>query len=53
MDLSHGRPYVDTARIYAGTYDDITDCSLIIITAGANQSQMKPDWIWFTKTLRS
>lgn len=37
MDLSHGRPYVDTARIYAGTYDDITDCSLIIITAGANQ----------------
>ena len=37
MDLSHGRPYVDTARIYAGTYDDIVDCSLIIITAGANQ----------------
>lgn len=37
MDLSHGRPYVDTARIYAGSYDDIIDCSLIIITAGANQ----------------
>lgn len=40
MDLSHGRPYVDTAKIYAGTYDDICDCSMIIITAGANQ---KPD----------
>jgi L-lactate dehydrogenase len=39
MDLSHGRPYVDTAKIYAGTYDDISDCSLIIITAGANQKQ--------------
>ena len=37
MDLSHGRPYVDTAKIYAGSYDDIADCSLIIITAGANQ----------------
>lgn len=40
MDLSHGRPYVDTSKIYAGTYDDIADCALIIITAGANQ---KPD----------
>ncbi|MBU5458855.1 L-lactate dehydrogenase [Anaerostipes sp. MSJ-23] len=37
MDLSHGRPYVDTAKIYAGSYDDISDCSMIIITAGANQ----------------
>ena len=24
-------------KIYAGSYDDISDCSLIIITAGANQ----------------
>lgn len=40
MDLSHGRPYVDTSKVYAGTYDDIADCALIIITAGANQ---KPD----------
>ena len=37
MDLSHGRPYVDTAKIYSGSYDDIIDCSIIIITAGANQ----------------
>lgn len=37
MDLSHGRPYVDTAKIYCGNYDDICDCGLIIITAGANQ----------------
>lgn len=40
MDLSHGRPYVDTSKIYAGSYDDVADCGLIIITAGANQ---KPD----------
>ena len=24
-------------HIYAGSYDDISDCALIIITAGANQ----------------
>lgn len=37
MDLSHGRPYVSPMKIYAGDYDDIADCGLIIITAGANQ----------------
>lgn len=37
MDLSHGRPYVDTSKIYAGTYDDICDCALIVLTAGVNQ----------------
>lgn len=37
MDLSHGRPFSHPMKIYAGTYDDIGDCSLIIITAGANQ----------------
>lgn len=30
MDLSHGRPYVDTSKIYAGSYDDVADCGLII-----------------------
>lgn len=37
MDLSHGRPFAHPMKIYAGDYDDIHDCSLIIITAGANQ----------------
>lgn len=37
MDLSHGRPFAHPMKIYAGTYDDISDCALIIITAGANQ----------------
>ena len=37
MDLSHGRPYTHPMQIYAGTYDDINDCALIVITAGANQ----------------
>lgn len=37
MDLSHGLPYTAAMEIYAGDYDDIVDCSLIVITAGANQ----------------
>ena len=37
MDLSHGLPYTASMDIYAGSYDDIADSALIIITAGANQ----------------
>lgn len=37
MDLSHGLPYIAAMDVYAGAYDDLTDCALIIVTAGANQ----------------
>lgn len=37
MDLSHGLPFARPMEIYAGTYDDISGCGLIIVTAGANQ----------------
>ncbi len=37
MDLSDGLPYGAAMEITAGTYDQIGDCSLIVITAGANQ----------------
>ncbi len=37
MDLSHGLPYAASMRIYAGTYDDVADCAMVILTAGANQ----------------
>ena len=40
MDLSHGLPFARPMKVYAGTYDDLADCYLIIITAGAAQ---KPD----------
>lgn len=39
-DLSHGSAYLTPMNIYAGTYDDIVDAGIIVITAGANQ---KPD----------
>lgn len=37
MDLSHGLPYIAAMDVYAGTYDDLSDCALIIVAAGANQ----------------
>lgn len=37
MDISHGLPFSHAMDIYAGTYEDISDASVIIITAGANQ----------------
>lgn len=37
MDLSHGLPFARPMKIYAGGYEDIADCALIIITAGAGQ----------------
>lgn len=37
MDISHGIPFSRHMKVYAGTYDDITDASIIIITAGAGQ----------------
>ncbi len=36
-DIGHGIPFAGEMDIYAGSYDDIADCSMIIITAGANQ----------------
>lgn len=40
LDISHGLPFAKPMKIYAGDYDDITDASIVVITAGANQ---KPD----------
>lgn len=37
MDLSHGLPFAHPMKVYAGDYSDISDCSLIIITAGTAQ----------------
>lgn len=37
MDLSHGLPYTAAMDIYAGSYEDLGDAALVIITAGANQ----------------
>lgn len=37
LDISAGVPFGDSGNIYAGSYDDIADASVVVITAGANQ----------------
>ena len=37
LDISHGIPYYSPMNIYAGSYEDVSDAAIIIITAGANQ----------------
>ena len=37
MDISHGLPFAHAMVITAGSYDDIADAAVVIITAGANQ----------------
>ena len=37
MDLSHGLPFTHPMDIRAGDYDDVADCALVIVTAGAGQ----------------
>ena len=37
LDISHGLPFAKPMRIYDGDYDDVSDASIIIVTAGAGQ----------------
>lgn len=37
MDINHGMVFKSPMKIRAGSYDDIADASIIIITAGASQ----------------
>lgn len=37
LDISHGLPFAKPMKIYAGTYDDIKDAAVIVVTSGAGQ----------------
>lgn len=37
MDIAHGLSFAHPMKIYAGSYDDLVDAAVIVITAGANQ----------------
>ncbi|CDD67370.1 l-lactate dehydrogenase [Eggerthella sp. CAG:368] len=37
LDIAHGMPYYKPMNIYAGTYEDLADANIVIITAGVNQ----------------
>lgn len=38
LDIGHGVPFTRPVKIYAGTYRDVADAYLVIVTAGANQA---------------
>ena len=37
LDISHGLPFSKPMQIYAGDYEDISDATVVIVTAGAGQ----------------
>lgn len=37
LDIMHGIPYMGTAKVYQGDYEDCRDCDIIIVTAGINR----------------
>lgn len=37
LDIGHGISFARPMKIWAGTYEDIADAAIVIITAGANQ----------------
>jgi L-lactate dehydrogenase len=39
MDLNHGLPFVRPLRIYAGDYEQLAGCEVVVIAAGSNQRQ--------------
>lgn len=39
LDISHGVPFAKPIKIFAGSYDDIKNASIVIITAGASQKE--------------
>lgn len=39
IDLSHGAPFTPSVNINAGTYEDIKNSDLVVITAGKKQKQ--------------
>ena len=53
LDIGHGMAFASPMKIYAGTYDDITDAAVIVITAGANQKPDETRLDLIKKTVRS
>lgn len=37
LDISHGTAFASPCEIYAGTYDDVADAAVIVVTAGLSQ----------------
>lgn len=51
-DISDGLPFLSPVKVYAGNYDDISDASIVIITAGANQRENETRLDLLSKNIR-
>ena len=41
MDLSHGLPFAQPMKVYAGDYSDISDCFLIMIKVSSCRKALR------------
>lgn len=46
LDIVHGVPFASPMKIYAGTYADVADAAIIVVTAGAAQNPARPGSTW-------
>ena len=53
LDIAHGMTFAEPMKIYAGDYSDVADAAMIVVTAGAARSPVRPAWTWSTRTLTS
>ncbi len=52
LDLGHGLPYLTPMNIHAGTYAEVGDAGMIIITAGAAQKPGETRLDLITKNIK-
>lgn len=53
LDIAHGMTFAEPMKIYAGDYSDVADAAMIVVTAGAARSPVRPAWTWSTRTSTS
>ena len=53
LDIAHGMTFAEPMKIYAGDYSDVADAAMIVVTAGAARSPVRPAWTWSTRTSAS
>lgn len=41
-DIAHAAPFADASKIKAGNFEDLSNCDIVVITAGANQKPGEP-----------
>ena len=53
LDISHGIPYYSPMNIYAGTYEDLSDASIVSSPLALTRSQAKRVSTWYRRMWQS